>query len=164
MHRAHISEPTARIAHGKFHAGRALEEEQTRIALVGISVLLRFSVNIVKDGFAVQGAIAQGVHDLHGFVRINVAVPRQAQIAQRIAAEIARVHRKEQPPVIAEGGIVEHRLNGRISIKHFHLHSFCMGGSGCQRHQANCRQRPEKPPECSRLSHAFTLSFVLAFL
>ncbi len=164
VHRAYIGESAARIAHGEFRAGRTLEEEQARVALVGVGGLFRFGINIVKNGFAVQGAIAQGVHNLHGFVRVDVAIPRQAQIAQRIAAEIARVHRKEQPPVIAEGGIVDHRLNGRISIKHFRLRSFRMSGSGWQRQQGDCRQHPAKPPECSRLSHAFTPSFVLAFI
>ena len=114
LHRAHIGKAAARVAHGEPRARRTLEEEQARIPLGGVGGFFFLGIDIVKDGFAVQRARAQKIGDFHRLIRVDVVVPRQAQTAQRIAAHVALVHRKNQPPVVAKRRIMDDGLNRRV--------------------------------------------------
>ena len=132
LHCADIRESAARIAHGELRAGRSAEEEQPHVPLRRISSFFLVGVNVVEDGFARQHAIAQGADDFHRLVRIDVRVPRQMQIPQRVAAVISRVYREQQPPVIAKDRVGDDRLNPRVAGDGLHVDRFLAQGTDGQ--------------------------------
>ena len=119
MHRADVCKAAAGVDKGKLFSGIAFEEEQPRIALGGVGRFFGVGIYVVKNRFARRGAGAHSIHDLDGLIRIDVVIPRQAQIAKRIPAVIAGIHRKDQPAPSPESGVVDHVHNGCIFRIHF---------------------------------------------
>ena len=48
----------------------------------------------------------QRVDYLHGLIRVDVAVPGEAEGAERVAAHVGAFHGKEQPPVVSKDRVV----------------------------------------------------------
>ena len=117
LHGPHIGKGTACIADGELLAGDSLEEKQSRILLGRFSRLFLVGVDVIEDGLAVRCPLSQGVHDLHRFVRVDVAVIGQPEIFQRIAAVIGILHRKQQPSVRAEHWVMLHIFNFTFPCK-----------------------------------------------
>ena len=98
LHGAHIGKGTACIADGELLAGDSLEEKQSCIFFGRVSRLFLVGVDVIEDGLAVRCPLSQGVHDLHRFVWINMAVVGQLKFFQSVAAVIILVRWKQQPP------------------------------------------------------------------
>ena len=48
----------------------------------------------------------QRVDYLHGLIRVDVAVPGEAEGAERVTAHVPPLHREEQPPVVSKDRVV----------------------------------------------------------
>ena len=127
LHGTHIGKGSSRIADGKLLSGRALEEEQSGIRLGWVSSLFHIGVDVIEDGLAVRCPLSQSVHDLHRFVRIDMAVVGQLKFFQRVAAVIVVICREQQPPEAVKRRIVDYGFNGRSLGKWFGhvVHAFC---------------------------------------
>ena len=117
LHGTHIGKGSACIANGKLLAGCSFEEEKTRILLGWVSRLFLGCVNIVENGLSSFCPLSQGVHDLHRFVRIDVAVIGQPEFFQSVAAVIGILYREQQPSVRAEHWVMLHIFNFTFPCK-----------------------------------------------
>ena len=105
VHRADEHHSAARVAYRDLAVFIPFEEEQPRIAFRRISRLFRVRVYVAEDFIARLGVRFHIVCDLHGLVRVDMAVPRQIEVAERRSAVITLVYRKNQSSVVAERGI-----------------------------------------------------------
>ena len=118
LHGTHVGERTARIADGELLAGSSLEEKQSCIFFGRVSGLFLIGVDVIEDGLAVRCPLSQGVHDLHRFVRIDMAVVGQLKFFQRVAAVIVVICREQQPSKAVKGRSIDN------------LFDFCIAGKG----------------------------------
>ena len=118
LHGAHIGKSTACIADGELLAGDSLEEKQSGIFFGRVSRLFLVGVDVIEDGLAVRCPLSQGVHDLHRFVWINMAVVGQLKFFQSVAAVIILVRWKQQPPEAVKGRSIDD------------IFDFCIAGKG----------------------------------
>ena len=75
MHGTHIGEAASGIADCKLCTGITPEKEESCIFLCRVCHFFFIGVDIIKDGFSRSSAGPHIVCDLHGLVRIDVAVP-----------------------------------------------------------------------------------------
>ena len=125
LHGTHVGERTARIADGKLLAGGSLEEKQSCIFFGRVNGLFLVGVDVIEDGLAVRCLLSQGVHDLHRFVRIDMAVVGQLKFFQRVAAVIVVICREQQPSVRVEHWSILHIFDFAFPCK-----CCCLGWSG----------------------------------
>ena len=128
LHGPHIGKGTACIADSEFLAGDSLEEKQSCIFFGRVSRLFLVGVNVIEDGLAVRCPLSQGVHDLHRFVWINMAVVGQPEFFQSVAAVVGILYREQQPSVRAEHWSILHIFDFAFPCK-----CCCLGWSGFRR-------------------------------
>ena len=128
LHGAHIGKGTACIADGELLAGDSLEEKQSCIFFGRVSRLFLVGVDVIEDGLAVRCPLSQSVHDLHRFVRINMAVVGQLKFFQSVAAVIGILYREQQPSVRTEYWSILHIFDFTFPCK-----CCCLGWSDFRR-------------------------------
>ena len=111
MHGPHVHE-AAGVDHGKFGPRLSPEQKQPCIPFGWVRLHLLLGVNGVKDLFPSGGPADHVIDDLHGLIRLDVAVPdvdtAGAHLSQRHVLRYRPVHREQQTAKIPQHGVGDH--------------------------------------------------------
>lgn len=105
MHRPDVDEAASCIANRELRPGIAAEKEEARVSFVVIGRLLFLAIDIKEDTLPGRSAGMEGIHDLHRLIGVDVGIPSQAQVPQRVPAIVALVHGEQKAPVVSKGGV-----------------------------------------------------------
>ena len=101
-----VGEGSARAGHGEGCSRLASEEKEAGVLLCRVSSFLGVGGDVVEHRLARRCALMQRVDYLHGLIRVDVAVPGEAEGAERVAAHVPPLHGEEQPPVVSKNRVV----------------------------------------------------------
>ena len=106
LHRPDIGKGPARVANGEGRAFFTTEEKEARVLFGRVGGLFFVGVDVIEHRLTRGGPLAQRVHYLRGLIGVYMAVPGEAQRAERVTAHVPALYREEQPPVISENRVV----------------------------------------------------------
>ena len=105
VHSPYIGEGPARVADCEGRALLPLEEKQSGVRLGRVGGLLRVGVDVVKNCLSGPGAVLQRLDNLHGFIRVNVAVVGKTQLSQCFSAVVVVLHREKETAIVSKDRI-----------------------------------------------------------
>lgn len=114
VHGPHIDKTAASIANGESLTRGSLEEKHPRVLLGGINGFFFLGINIIEDRVPGLCMEVHRIYNLHGLVRVDMAVPSQPQVTQGVPTVIAAIRWKDQPAIAAKDGITHHIGYGRV--------------------------------------------------